>query len=144
VAEHWRGPINGLLYGLIFTPEITDETVTDCADAALNYTVLGSGPEVYYEAIQKALTSGERLDGLGQLPQFDQAQIAEFLRALADRLDALRPWPEPKFLRLQASSWARFAHAVPVARLETSILGSERSCRMYSSQQEMTSPDATC
>jgi hypothetical protein len=93
-----------------------------CADAAVNYTVLGDGPKVYYEAIQEALTSGERLDGLGQLPQFDQAQIAGFLRALANRLDALRPWPEPKFLRLEASAWATFANAVPIARLDASIL----------------------
>jgi hypothetical protein len=129
MTQDWRGPINGLLYGLIFAPEITDQTVTDCADAALNYTVLGSGPEVYYKAIQTALTSGERLDGLGQLPQFDQAQIAGFLRALADRLDALRPWPEPKFLRLQASAWATFANAVPIARLDTSILGVRKIVR---------------
>jgi hypothetical protein len=129
MAEDWRGPINGLLYGMIFEPEITDELVKGCANSAVNYTELGDGPAVYYEAIQQALASGERLDGLGQLPQFDQAQIAGFLRALADRLDALRPWPEPKFLRLQASTWATFANAVPIARLDTSILGVRKIVR---------------
>jgi hypothetical protein len=122
MTQDWRGPINGLLYGLIFAPEITDELVAGCADAAVNYTVLGDGPEVYYEAIETALTSGERLDNLGQLPQFDEAQIAGFLRAVATRLDALRPWPEPKFIRLEASTWATFANAVPIARLDASIL----------------------
>jgi hypothetical protein len=122
MTQDWRGPINGLLYGLIFAPEITDELVAGCADAAVSYTVLGDGPEVYYEAIRAALTSGERLDNVGQLPQFDQAQIASFLRAVANRLDALRPWPEPEFIRLKASTWATFTNAVPIAELEASIL----------------------
>src|SRR6476620_12668774 len=96
-ANDWRGIINGLLYGLIFVPEITDEVVEFYADAAVNYTVLGDGPEAYCRAIDEALASGERLDGLSQLPQFPQAQIAAYLRALVARLQDLRPWPEPKF-----------------------------------------------
>jgi hypothetical protein len=122
VTQDWRGPINALLYGLIFAPEITDEVVTGCAEAAVSYTVLGDGPEVYHEAIQDALASGERLDNLRQLPQFDEAQIAGFLHAVATRLDALRPWPEPKFRRLDAAAWATFENAVPIARLDASIL----------------------
>lgn len=122
MTRDWRGPINGLLYGLIFAPEITDDLVAGCADAAVSYTVLGDGPEVYYEAIQAALTSGEHLDDVGQLPQFDQAQIAGFLRAVANRLDALRPWPEPGFIKLEASTWATFTNAVPIAKLDASIL----------------------
>jgi hypothetical protein len=121
VTHDWRGPINGLLYGLIFAPEITDELVAGCADAAVNYTVLGDGPEVYYKAIHEALASGEQLDGLGQLRQFDQAQIAGFLRALAAQLDALRPWPEPQFRRVEADTWTTFRRAVPIARLNASI-----------------------
>jgi hypothetical protein len=122
MTHDWRGPINALLYGLIYAPEITDEVVAGCADAAVNYTVLGDGPAVYYQAIQEALSSGEPLDNLRQLPQFDEAQIAGFLRALAKRLDALRPWPEPRFVRLDASTWATFSDAVPIARLDASIL----------------------
>jgi hypothetical protein len=129
VTQNWRGPINGLLYGIIFAPEITDEVVAGCADAAVNYTVLGDGPEVYYQAIHEALASGERLDGLGQLPQFDQEQIAGFLRAVAARLDVLRPWPEPKFRRLDAAAWATFTNAVPVARIDASILGVRKIVR---------------
>jgi hypothetical protein len=106
---------------MIFEPKITDELVAGCAEAAINYTVLGDGPEVYYDAIDKALASGERLDGLRQLQQFDQEQVAGFLRAVAARLDALRPWPEPSFRRLEATTWMAFRHAVPIARLNASI-----------------------
>jgi hypothetical protein len=71
MKQDWRGPINEILYGLIFTREITDEIVNGCANAAVHYTVLGLGPEAYYQAIGEALASGEELDSLHQLPQFD-------------------------------------------------------------------------
>src|SRR5262249_7599854 len=51
VTQDWRGPINALLYGLIYAAEITDEVIAGCAEAAVNYTVLGDGPAVYYQAI---------------------------------------------------------------------------------------------
>ena len=122
MTQDWRGPINELLYELIYAPEITDEVVAGCAEAAVNYTVLVDGPAVYYQAIQEALSSGERLDSLGQLPQFSEAQVAGFLRAVATHLDALRPWPEPKFRRLPAATWATFTNAVPIARMNASIV----------------------
>lgn len=116
----WRGPINQLLYGLIFVRELTDDVVEFYADAAVSYKLLGLGPEAYCRAIDEALASGERLDGLSMVPQFDQAQIAGYLRALAARLQELRPWPEPKFRRLDdPDAWARFEHAVPIARLDS-------------------------
>jgi hypothetical protein len=71
----------------------------------------------------KALASGERLDGLGQLSHFDDAQIADFLRAVATQLDALRPWREPKVRHLSANTWTTFAKPVPIARLDDSISG---------------------
>jgi hypothetical protein len=122
MKQDWRGPINEILYGLIFTREITDEIVNGCADAAVQYTVLGLGPEAYYQAIGEALASGEELDSLHQLPQFDHAQVVGFLGAVAKRLDELRPWPEPKYRRLDPTSWATFRDAVPIARLDASIL----------------------
>jgi hypothetical protein len=121
VTQDWRDAINEILVGLTYTEEITDETVRWNADSAVHYTTLTFGPGAYYQAITEALASGESLDGLGQLPQFDQAQIAGFLRALADRLDALRPWPEPQFRQLEVDTWTAHRHAVPIARLNASI-----------------------
>jgi hypothetical protein len=118
---NWQDAVNEILFGLTYTDEITDETVRWNADSAVQYTTLTLGPEVYYQAIVDALASGERLDGLGQLPQFNQGQIAGFLRALANQLDTLRPWPEPKFRQLEVDTWMTFRHAVPIARLTASI-----------------------
>jgi hypothetical protein len=75
----WRVPINEIRFGLTFTQEITDRTVRWNADNAVHYAVFDRGPEVYYEAIREALASGEHLDGLRQLRQFDQAPAGDAL-----------------------------------------------------------------
>lgn len=117
----WRGPVNQLLYSLSFSRDISEEHISFCADSAVHYTTLGLGPEVYYKAICDALASSEDLADTS-LPQFSHAQVVEFLRALADRLDALRPWPEPRVRPLSSAKWAEFGHAVPIARLQASVL----------------------
>ncbi|CAN5640635.1 hypothetical protein BH09ACT7_BH09ACT7_25230 [soil metagenome] len=122
MTSDWQGPINQLLYGLTFTREITDEVVAGFADAAVNYTGLGLGPEVYYRAIQEALASGTDPVGANQLPQLEHAEVIGYLRALAARLEELRPWPEPNFRRLDVSNWSAFERAVPIARLDASML----------------------
>jgi hypothetical protein len=119
----WRVPIDQMLFGLTYAEDITDETVEWNAESAIHFTTLDLGPEVYYRAIDQALASGEDLDGLRQLPQFGQEQVAGFLRAVATRLDELRPWPVPKVRPLDATTWASFGGAVPIARLDASIVG---------------------
>jgi hypothetical protein len=143
MTQDWRGPINGLLYGLIFAPEITDELVAGCADAAINYTVLGDGPEVYYEAIHDALASGERLDGLGQLPQFDQAQVADFCVLL--RLSSTR-YARGLSRNSAASTQPHGRHSRTQCRSQGSTprcWGCGISYGAYSNLLEIRSPDAT-
>lgn len=117
----WQLPIDGLLYGLTFAEEIDDETIDFIAGNAVNRTVLVDGPEVYREAIDEALASGRNLATDG-LPRFDHAAIAGFLRAVADRLDALRPWPQPRFRRLDPAEWSPEAFATPIAEFDGSVL----------------------
>lgn len=114
----WQGLINQLLYGVIFTRELTDEVVARAADAAVDYTVLGAGPDAYYWAATEALASDQDLEGLSKLPQYDRAEIDRFLRALVVRLDELRPWPERRFCPLDPSAWEKFGNAIPIAMLD--------------------------
>jgi hypothetical protein len=122
IAADWRLPINQILFGLMFTREITDEVVEWNANSAMRYESLDLGPGVYYRAINEALASGERLDGLDQVPQFSQGEIVEFLQALATRLDSLRPWPEPRFRVLDADPWGPFRRAEKIADLDVPLL----------------------
>jgi hypothetical protein len=123
MASDWRGPINQLLYSLTFANAIHQEMITFNGGSAVQYTTLELGPDVYYQAIDRALASGEKLDAVSLLPQFDQAHIEDFLRGVSARLDELRPWPVPKTRRLDAGAWEKFKHARQIARLETSVVG---------------------
>lgn len=122
MATDWRLPINQILFGLMFTREITDEVVEWNANSAIRYESLDLGPAVYCRAIREALASGEHLDGLNQLPQFSQGEIAEFLQALAARLESQRPWPEPRFRVLDANPWRSLRHAEKIAELDVPLL----------------------
>ncbi len=122
MAKNWREVIDAVLYGLMYTDEITAETVEWNADRAVRYIYFDLGPEVYYRAIHDGLESGEAFNRRW-VPQFTQEQVAAFLRAMAARLDEMRPWPEPACRRLDDDMWSEFGHAVPIALLDDSIAG---------------------
>lgn len=119
----WRTAINQILFGLTYTRELTDDVVEWNADSAIRYQSLGRGPAVYVEAIQDALASGERLDNSDQLPQFSQQELSKFLTSLASRLDALRPWPEPRFRPADDPAlWASLRQSTKIAELDVPLL----------------------
>jgi hypothetical protein len=122
MTSDWRAPVNQLLYSLTYSENIDASTVDFNAESAVRFTTLTLGPEVYYWAINQALSSGEPLDVIPLLPQFDQREIADFLRAVAGRLDQMRPWPEPDVRPLDTAAWAEFADAVKVAELDASLV----------------------
>jgi hypothetical protein len=88
----WKGGINAILYGLIFTRELDDAAVRRIADAVIAGQTMPAGPAVYYAAIEPALRSGEALNDVIEAPH-SEAAIRDFLARLAAELDARRPWP---------------------------------------------------
>jgi hypothetical protein len=122
MMSDWRPAINQILFALTYTRALTDEVAEKTADSAIRYRSLGLGPAAYYEAIHAALASGEHLDGLGQLPQFSQEEIASFLRSLASRLDSMRPWPEPSFRRIDPALWGAFRQFQQVAEVDVPLI----------------------
>ena len=122
MPSDWRTPVNQLLYSLTYSKSIDDDTVNFNAESAVQFTTLTLGPGVYYSAINQALSSDEPLDVIPLLPQFDQPQIADFLRAVAGQLDRMRPWPEPAVRPLDTTAWAGLADAIKVAELDASLV----------------------
>ena len=90
--REWKGRINAILYGLIFTRELDDASVRSTADAVLDGRTMPLGVTAYYGAIEPALRSGEPLNDMIQAPHSEEA-IRDFLGRLAAELDARRPWP---------------------------------------------------
>ena len=88
----WRGRINAVLYGLIFTKELDDAAVRTTADALVAGRTMADGPGAYYAAIGPALQSDEPLNDIIEAPHSEEA-IRDFLARLAVELDARRPWP---------------------------------------------------
>ncbi len=88
----WRGRINAILYGLIFTKELDDAAIRRMADALIAGRTMPDGPDAYYAAIEPALQSGEPLNDMIQAPHSEEA-IRDFLARLAVELDGRRPWP---------------------------------------------------
>jgi hypothetical protein len=122
MTKDWRQIIDAVLYGLMYTDEITADTVEWNADRAVRHIYFELGPEVYYRAIHEALASGEQLNRRW-VTQSTQEQVVAFLRAMAARIGEMRPWPEPVCRRLDESMWSEFGHAVPIAVLDDSAVG---------------------
>ena len=87
----WKGRINAILYGLIFTKELDDAAVRGMADALIAERTITGGPAVYLAAIEAALPSDEPLNDIIEAPH-GEADIRDFLRRLAAELEARRPW----------------------------------------------------
>jgi hypothetical protein len=88
----WKGRINAILYGLIFTRELDDAEVHRLADAIIEGRTMPAGAAVYSAAIEPALRSGEPLSDIIEAPHSEEA-IRDFLARLSAELDARRPWP---------------------------------------------------
>jgi hypothetical protein len=90
----WKGRINAILYGLIFTRQLDDAAVATMADALVEARTMPGGPAVYLAAIEQALRFDGPLNEMISAPHSEEA-VRDFLRRLAAELRGRRPWPEP-------------------------------------------------
>jgi hypothetical protein len=88
----WRGPVNQILYCLLFTGDLDATVVDGIAQAMVARSYLIEGPAAYAEAISGALAFDGLLNEEIETPHSEE-QIRSFLSRLAERLDALKPWP---------------------------------------------------
>jgi len=87
----WKGVTNQILHGVMFTPQLDDDSASQMAAAMVERRYFGDGPGVYAEAIVQA----QQYDG----PLTDEIETShseqgfrDFLRRLAGELDQRRPW----------------------------------------------------
>jgi hypothetical protein len=88
----WAGPINGILYGLIFQRQLDESLADAMARAMLQRRSWGNDPNEFVEAIPQALAWPGRLVDALDTPHTEE-QFRAYLVLLAERLEALRPWP---------------------------------------------------
>lgn len=114
-----RGLTNKLLYGIDRVPDLGDATMIDrLADAIINRRNLKDGVEAYHEAVGEVLRAGQLPPGSKDFVQrFSEPELLDFLGRLQRRLDALKPWPRPRYAKLDVDQWPTFAAARGIARL---------------------------
>ena len=116
--DAWRGLVNGVLYRVQFRRMLDDRTVDWIARAILERPILRQTRDEQYEMLVAALRSRTPLTG--HIPLYfphDEEDVRGFLTRVVCRLDALRPWPELPFLRLDVARWQTFTDARPIARI---------------------------
>ncbi|WBC13414.1 hypothetical protein O7600_19995 [Micromonospora sp. WMMA1998] len=92
-SDDWKGIVNQILYGLMFTPQLDDDTAGQMAAAMVERRYFGAGPDAYADAIVQALRYDGPLTDEIDTPH-GEAAFRDFLGRLGTRLEALRPWPQ--------------------------------------------------
>lgn len=82
------------------------------ARAMLFRPVMGVSPDEEYDALREALASDATLSTWRGDPRFervlDEADFRAHLRRIVERLDSMRPWPEPRFRALSPDVWSEY------------------------------------
>lgn len=89
--DDWKGVVNQILYGLIFTPELDEAAAARMAEAMVERRSFGAGPGVYAAAITRARRHRGPLTDELPTPHGEE-RFRQFLELLAVQLDARRPW----------------------------------------------------
>ncbi|MET8282566.1 hypothetical protein [Micromonospora sp. NPDC005174] len=88
-TDDWKGIINQILYGLMFTPQLDDDTADQMAVAMGERRYFGAGPDAYADAIVQAGRYDGPLTDEIDTPH-GEAAFRDFLGRLGSRLEALR------------------------------------------------------
>ncbi|TDC81180.1 hypothetical protein E1193_15500 [Micromonospora sp. KC606] len=89
--DDWKGVVNQILYGLIFTRVLDEVAASRMADAMVERRSLAAGPRVYAAAIAQARRHRGPLTDELPTPHTEEAFRA-YLELLATELDSRRPW----------------------------------------------------
>jgi hypothetical protein len=126
---NWRTVANGILYSVQFKRQLDDGVVDRIAHAILTEPLFDLTATENYESIVDALRTEAKLTELIPAPHGER-EFRDFLLRLVKRLDALRPWPELPYqrldVRLDAALWDGFSQARPIAALRLDSLAVER------------------
>ncbi len=114
-----RGLMNQLLYGVDQVRDLTAAAAVEhCAERVIGQRYFRQPAERYKQALEATLNRGSLPTQSRELSRrFSEAELLEYLARLDRRLDELRPWPRPAFLKLDISAWNGFGDAEPLATI---------------------------
>ena len=112
--DEWREASDDILWKSMFVRDLTDAVVDHGARDLIASRYADKSPGFYYDGIEAALRSDEVLTAAHRTPHAEPV-FRDFLRRIRARMDELRPWPTPPYVRLPLDDWPRFADARAVA-----------------------------
>ncbi|MET7477278.1 hypothetical protein ABZT17_23335 [Streptomyces sp. NPDC005648] len=110
------GVVTGILYCLQFSRELNDGEVERIAGMVLERPFYDLTAEEQVAGIEAALTAPAWDEDLSWQPH-EETAVRDFLRRLLERLDALRPWPQPPYRSLGLDRWEEYRRGVLLARV---------------------------
>lgn len=121
-ADQAFGYINAMAFKVQFVPNLADESVIErAANDLINQISFMHPVEEFYDALAYTVRQGkapetalETVEGFHSEPE-----LLDFFAHLVTRLDQLKPWPRPAFLKRDIGLWETFAHAKAIARIDT-------------------------
>lgn len=115
-----RGRMNELLYAIDSAPDLSDKVAARLVDNMIEGRPFASTPVAdFADAIDQTLKAGALHPQTAEMSRrYSEPELLDFLRRVAERLDARRPWQAKRFTKLDVSRWASFDDTAVIARVE--------------------------
>jgi hypothetical protein len=117
--DHARGVMNQLFYPIDSAPDLSDATAARLVDNMIEGRLFSATVAEFAAAIDQTLRAGTLHPQTAEVSRrYSAAELLEFVRRVARLLDERRPWPPPRFAKLDIAHWDSFGHAAPIARID--------------------------
>ena len=114
-----RGVMNQLFYPIDGAPDLSDATAARLVDNILTGRLFSAPAPDFAAAIDRTLHDGVlHPQTAGASRRYTEPELLAFLGLVARELDARRPWPAPRFAKVDVAEWPTFGGATPIARVD--------------------------
>jgi len=114
-----RGVMNQLFYPIDGAPDLGDATAARLVDNMIEGGLFAATVAEFAAAVDQTLRDGALHPQTAEVSRrYSAAELLEFLRRVARQLDERRPWPPPRFDKLDVVHWQTFGQAAPIARID--------------------------
>ncbi|WP_194825878.1 hypothetical protein [Nocardia sp. XZ_19_231] len=115
----WSGTITSIFYPIQFEHELSDDLVGRIANALIVEPIGTMTAEEEYSILCTGLRNHSPLPTVVEMKQSPR-ELFQFLSRVVERMDALRPWAHPEYVRLPSEWLSAFEHTQPIARIALS------------------------
>jgi hypothetical protein len=110
--------MNQFVYPLDGAPDLSDATAARMVDNMVDGKLFSAPVADFAAAIEQTLRAGALPAGTAGISRrYTEPELLDFVRRVARHLDERKPWPPPRFTKLDVARWNTFAGATAIARI---------------------------